>query len=258
MKIVTYNANSIRTRKEQMRDWMQREEPDVLCIQETKVRDEQFPGDFFKEAGYHAVYRGGLKGHSGVAILSREEPTNVRFGLDDEPHDEDRLVCAAIGDVTVVNTYVPQGRELDHEMYQYKIAWFGRMRAFCDKHLDPDKAVAWCGDINVARHPIDVHHPDRHTEHVCFHKDVRDAFEEALAWGFTDVYRELNPEGDVYSYYDYRAGKNAIERGVGWRIDYVLASRSLADKVQKSFIDLDARRAERPSDHTFLTAEFNL
>jgi len=257
-KVATYNANSIRTRLPLVLDWLERESPDVLCLQETKVQDEDFPAAPFQEAGYHVVFRG-QKAHAGVAIASRDEPQEVAFGLDDggEP-DEPRLVRATIGGVPVVNTYVPQGRSPDSEHFQYKLAWLGRLRDFFERHYDSQQPLVWTGDFNVAPAPIDVHAPKRLEKHVDFHPEARAALERVREWGFVDVFRLHHPdEPGQYTFWDYRV-RGSVDRGLGWRVDHIWATEPLARRSTGAWIDVEARRAERPSDHTFLVAEFGL
>jgi exodeoxyribonuclease-3 len=239
-------------------DWLDREKPHVLSLQETKVQDKDFPAQPFRQAGYHVVFRG-QKAHAGVAILSQQEPQEVIFGFDDgdEP-DEPRLIRAVVGSIPVVNTYVPQGRSPDSEHFRYKLAWLARLRALFDHHYAPDQPLLWMGDFNVAPEPIDVHDPKRLKNHVDFHPDARAALERVREWGFVDVFRRHHPdEPGQYTYYDYRA-RDPVERGVGWRVDHVWATDPLARTSTGAWIDVEARRAERPSDHTFLVAEFAL
>jgi exodeoxyribonuclease-3 len=256
LKVATYNANSIRARLDQVLDWLGRETADILCIQETKVQDKDFPEEPFREAGYHVIFRG-QKSYAGVAIVSREEPQEATFGFDDggEP-DEPRLARAVIGGIPVLNTYVPQGRDPDSEHFQYKLAWLGRMRELLERHYSPDEPLLWMGDFNVATEPIDVHDPKGLENHVDFHPEARAALERVREWGLVDVFRRHHPdEPGQYTYFDYRA-RNPIERGIGWRVDHIWASEPLARKSTTAWIDVEARRAERPSDHTFLVAEF--
>ena len=255
MRIATFNANSIRSRIDVVLEWLKSNKPDVLCIQETKVTDDQFPSLPFTEAGYSVVFRG-EKSYNGVCIISKEPASEVRFGLDDggQP-DESRLVSAQIGSVRVVNTYVPQGREIDHEMYAYKIEWFRRLRRYFDRHFKPSRKVVWVGDLNVAPLAIDIYNADEQANHVCYHVDARRAFEETVSWGFTDVFRKHHPEPGQYTFFDYRT-PDAVRRGMGWRVDHILATAPLAAKSFDAFVDLQPRMADRPSDHTFLVAEF--
>jgi exodeoxyribonuclease-3 len=256
-KIATYNANSIRVRLEQILAWLKREQPDVLCIQETKVQDHDFPIAPINDAGYHVIFRG-QKSYAGVAILSKEEPQDVAAGFDEAPHDAPRLLRARYGPIHVVNTYVPQGRDAASEHFQYKLAWFSRLRQMFEQHYSPEQNVVWVGDFNVATEPIDVYNPKRLKEHVDFHPAVRAALEQVRQWGFVDVFRKLHPgEERQFTYWDYRS-RNPIERGIGWRIDHVWATPPLAERAISAWIDVEARRATRPSDHTFLVVEFDV
>ncbi len=257
MKIATYNTNSIRARLGIIIPWLEKEKPDILALQETKVRDEEFPTGPIEEAGYQVVFKG-EKSYNGVALLSRKKPTKVETGFDDEgPHDGPRLIRATYGKLTVVNTYVPQGRSIDNEMYRYKIEWFGRLRRYFERRFKKTDPLIWLGDLNVARQPIDVSNPSERKNHVCYHIDAREALERCLGWGFVDIFRKYHPEGGKYTFYDYRNLK-AVERGVGWRIDYILATPPLAKRSVDSYIDLKPRLLPHPSDHTFLVAEFKV
>ncbi|MCD6321219.1 exodeoxyribonuclease III [Candidatus Bipolaricaulota bacterium] len=256
--VATYNCNSIRSRLPLVLRWLREHRPDVLCLQETKVPDEEFPADAFREAGYFVVFRG-KKGGAGVAIASLEEPKEVSFGLDDGgPPDEERLIRATVGGIPIVNTYVPQGRSVDHPMFRYKLEWLARLRAYFDRHFSPEEPLLWCGDFNVAPEEIDGHNPRRLVNHVDFHPEARAALERIREWGFVDVFRRHHPnEPGHYTFWDYRV-KGALERNLGWRVDHIWATRPLAERSVSAWIDREARRAERPSDHTFLVAEFEL
>ncbi len=257
MKIATFNVNSIRKRMEMLLAWLRQHQPDALCLQETKVQDADFPRAPLAAAGWHVVFRG-EKTYNGVAIVSRAPAAAVRFGLDDGGSaDEARLMWANVGGVTVVNTYVPQGRELTHAMYRYKLDWFRRLGRFFGRHFKPADLVVWCGDLNVAAEPEDVHAPERHQQHVCFHADVRQALADCRRWGFVDVYRRFHPEPGRYSFFDYRT-PDAVQHNIGWRLDYLLASPALAARATAAEIDLAPRRAPQASDHAPVWAEFAL
>jgi exodeoxyribonuclease-3 len=257
VRVATFNVNSIRSRLELVLSWLSRHSPGILCLQETKVPDEDFPAEPIREAGYHVIFRG-QKAHAGVAIISQQEPREVAFGLDDGgPPDEARLIRAVIGGIPVVNTYVPQGRALDSEHFQYKLEWLARMRAFFQRHYSPHEALLWMGDLNVAREPIDVHDPVRLKNHVDFHPQARVALEQVREWGFEDVFRRHHPhEPGQYTFWDYRV-PGALERGLGWRVDQIFATAFLAQRSTGAWIDVESRRVARPSDHTFLVAEFS-
>jgi exodeoxyribonuclease-3 len=256
LKVATYNVNSIRSRLEWVLGWLRREDPDILCLQETKVQDAEFPAAPLREAGYHVAFRG-QKAHAGVAIISRAEPQETRFGFDDGgAPDEARLIRALIRGIHVVNTYVPQGRSPDSEHFQVKLEWLARLRALFEHHYSPAEPLLWLGDFNVAPDPIDVHDPNGLKNHVDFHPEARAALQRVKEWGFVDLFRRHHPqEPEQYTFWDYRV-RGAVERGLGWRVDHIWATEPLARRSTGAWIDVEARRAERPSDHTFLVAEF--
>jgi len=256
--LATYNVNSIRSRLHIVLPWLEKHRPDVLCMQETKVEDEKFPRQAFEEAGYSVVFKGG-KRYNGVAIASLEVPQEVSYGMEDEgPADTDRLIRAVYTHTAVLNLYVPQGRAKDHPQFDYKLEWFSRLRAYIARYFTPDDALICCGDLNVAREDIDVHDPKRLLGHVDFTPEVWEAFDQMTSWGLVDIFRTHHP-GEVgqFAFYDYRV-PNAVERGLGWRVDHILATPSVAEKSTGAAIDLEPRRAEKPSDHTIMTAEFDL
>ena len=255
MNIATFNANSIRSRLATILAWLDTQRPDVLCVQETKAQDADFPSAPLRAAGYHAVFRG-MKAYNGVAILSRHEPDEAWAGFDDGgPADAFRLLGARFGGLNIVNTYVPQGREITHEMFAYKLEWFARLRRLFDARWTTREDVLWCGDLNVARTADDVHDAEQYLEHVCFHPAARAAFENAIAWGFTDVFRSFHTGPGHYSFFDYRT-PNAVARRIGWRLDYLLASPPLAARCRACEIDVAPRRQPGASDHTFVVADF--
>ncbi|MBN2515475.1 MAG: exodeoxyribonuclease III [Deltaproteobacteria bacterium] len=257
-KVATYNVNSIRSRLHIVLPWLRKNQPDVLCMQETKVEDDKFPVREFEEFGYHVVFKGGKK-YNGVAIASMEKPENVTFGLEDDgPVDGDRIIRGIYSGIAVVNLYVPQGRDKENPQFRYKLEWFRRLREYLDQHFSPRDAVLCCGDLNVAREDIDVHDPKRLLGHVDFTPEVWEAFDELTSWGLIDIFRKHHPgESNQFAFFDYRV-PGAVDRGLGWRVDHILATMPLAEKSSDSCIDLELRRAEKPSDHTVMTAEFTL
>ena len=255
-RIATYNVNSIRSRLHIILPWLRENRPDVLCMQETKVADGQFPAAEFNAAGYEVTFRGERQ-YNGVAIASLQKPEAVRFGLPDGgPADEDRLVAAVFRGIPVVNTYVPQGRERETPHFAYKLAWYGRLRSLLEATYSPKAPLVWCGDLNVAPEAIDVHDPKRLLGHVDFTPEVWEAFAAVRAWGLDDVFRRHHPaEAGRYTFFDYRV-PNAVQRGLGWRVDHILATEPLAAKSLCCDIDMNPRLAEKPSDHTVLVADF--
>ena len=254
MRIATWNINSIRRRLTLVLDWLAANQPDVLCLQETKVQDSDFPADAFRDAGYHAHYRG-MKGYNGVATLSRREPESVLHGLREGPDSEDvRIVQTVIAGIAIVNTYVPQGHKVGTDKYVFKLEWFHRLHRYFNERLDPAKPAIWLGDLNVAPEPIDVYHPHHRVNDPDFHIDAREAYRFAASWGFHDTFRKLYPDRVQYTYWDYFRG--AFRNNWGWRIDHIMATAPLAARCRAVEVDMDTRRAEGASDHAVVWAEF--
>ena len=258
MRIATYNVNSIRIRLDAILAWIEKYKPDVVCIQETKCQDEAFPLLILQSTGYYVNFRG-MKSYNGVAILSRAAPDAVFYGFDDKlPEiDDARLMRAVVQGIPIINTYVPNGFKLGSPQYKYKLRWYGRLRNYFASHLSPDENAVWCGDMNVAPEPIDVHSPEKHLKHVCFHADVRRAYKEAVSWGFVDVFRKLYPDRQQFTFWDYLR-PSSLESNKGWRLDHILATRSMAKKCTRFEVDIEPRRAARASDHTFVYADFDV
>ena len=256
LKIATFNVNSIRSRLHIVIPWLKENRPDILCMQETKVENRRFPEAEFHRIGYHVIFSGS-KGRNGVAIASLEEPENISFGLDSDPRDEDRMVRAKIAGIDLINTYVPQGFKIESEKYQYKLQWLERLREYFVRTVDFNSYTVWCGDMNVAPEAIDVHSPEKLKNHVCFHEDARKAYKKLLDLGFVDVLRKIHPGERIYTFYDYRV-KGAIDRGLGWRVDAILATPPLAERCVDCYADIKPRLAEKPPDHLPLVAVFDV
>ncbi len=252
MIIATFNVNSIRARLHVVIPWLKENKPDVLCMQETKVDNRNFPENEFSRAGYQ-VYFSGIKGRNGVAIAAKTEPDEIVIGMDG--NEMDRIISARFGKISVMSVYIPQGQSIDSEKYRYKLDFLKRFREYLNRVVDFKGLWAVCGDMNVAPENIDVHSPDRLRNHVCFHIDARNAYRKILELGFIDLLRRFHPDERVYSFYDYRV-KNAIERGLGWRVDAILVTPKLAEKAVKCYADMKPRLMEKPSDHLPLIAEF--
>lgn len=255
MKAASFNVNSLRARLPVVLGWLGEHRPDVLCVQETKVQDADFPTEEFDKTGFKYVFKG-QKSYNGVAIFSRGEMRNVKFGFDDEPKDEPRLIKAEIKGITVVNSYVPQGESPESEKFEYKLNWFERLVGYFDRNFKASEPVLWVGDLNIAPEPIDVYDADALLGHVCFHPEVHKALQKAMEWGFVDVFRRHCSEAGQYTFWDYRL-RNSFKRNLGWRLDHILATRVLAENSTACYIDKGPRIAERPSDHTPVVAEFD-
>jgi exodeoxyribonuclease-3 len=255
MKIATWNVNSIRRRMPLLLDWLAQHAPDVMCLQETKVRDEEFPLEPLRSAGYYVTYRG-RGGFNGVATLTRVPPEYVLHGLHEGPDNEDdRVLQTVVEGIPIINTYVPQGYKITSEKYAFKLEWFRRIRQYFEERLDPGKPAFWLGDLNVAPEPIDVYHPDRRVKDVDFHIDARNAWKHAVAWGFRDVFRMLHPDRIQYTYWDYF--RNALQNNWGWRIDHILATEPLAARCRAADVDMGPRQTSAASDHTVVWADFD-
>lgn len=255
MKVVSFNVNSLRVRLPLVLQWLSEYQPDVLCVQESKVQDVDFPADAFDEIGYKYAFKG-QKSYNGVAIFSKDKITNVKFGFEDEPKDSARLIKAKINGITVVNTYIPQGYLPDSEKFEYKLNWFKRLRKYFDKNFKPTDPVLWVGDLNVAPEPIDVYDPKGLLGSVCFCPEVTAALKGVCQWGFVDVFRLHCKQAKRYTFWDYRM-RNSVNRNLGWRLDHIMATQPLARKSTSCYIDINPRLAERPSDHTPIIAEFD-
>ena len=258
MKIATFNANSVRARLPVLSRWLDSARPDILCIQETKVENKDFPVGAFEEVGYHVVFSGERK-YNGVAVASLDKPRSVRVGIDDneDSPDEARIIAVDINGIHVVNTYVPQGTDVESPRFQYKLRWFKRLKEYFARHYTPKDMLLWTGDLNVAPEPMDVHDPKRLLGHVCYHPDLHKVFAETVSWGFEDVFRKHKPDPEEYSFFDYRV-PNSVQRKLGWRIDHLLATPPLAKTSTNAWIDLEPRGWERPSDHTFVVSDFDV
>ena len=256
MKIASFNVNSLRVRLPIILEWLKIHQPDILCVQETKVQDVDFPAAAFDNTGYEYVFKG-QKSYNGVAVFSKSKIKNARFGFDDEPKDQPRLIRAKIGRINIVNTYVPQGYQPDSEKFQYKLNWFKRLQKLFEKNFKSTDHVLWVGDLNVAPLPIDVYDPIALAGHVCFCPEVTESLNKVMQWGFVDVFRKHCSEADHYTFWDYQM-RGSFKRNLGWRLDHIMATKPLARKCTACYIDKKPRVAERPSDHTPIIAEFDI
>ena len=231
-------------------------EPDVLCMQETKLADSAFPSLAFKALGYDSIHYGEGR-WNGVAILSRvglEDASPGFSGDDTVPDNEARLVSATCDGVRVASVYVPNGRALDHEQYGYKLDWLRRLRAHLDTVCDPAGNVVVCGDFNVAPDDRDVWDPAEFVASTHTSEAERQALLDLQAWGLEDVFRRHYEQDRLYTYWDYRAGM--FHKHLGMRIDLMLASRPLAERSVFVTVDRNARKGKMPSDHAPLFADF--
>ena len=256
-KAASFNINSIRARKELLLNWLLQTKPDVLCLQETKVMDKDFPVEDFDKIGYNVLFKG-QKSYNGVAILSPHPLKQIDSELGDaaEP-GEARLLTALVKGIYVVNTYIPQGQNAKSPKFTFKLNWIKAMRDYFARNFTPEQSVLWLGDFNVAPEPIDIHDPKRLLGHVGYHPEEHKVLAYVKEWGFQDVFRKHKPEGGHYTFWDYRVPRG-VERNLGWRVDHIWGTAAIADCSVDSWVDLEPRKLEKPSDHTFIMAEFDL
>jgi len=247
MKIATWNVNSIRVRLPRLVSWLQRVEPDVVCLQETKVIDDDFPSAELQELGYQSLIYG-QRTYNGVAILSRLEMSDAFRNLPDDASDaERRLVAATIAGIRIIGAYAPNGRFVGSDSYSYKLEWFRRLRSHLDSAFKPDTPLLVCGDFNVAPEDRDVWDPNKWRGQVLFSEPEKLALQHLRAWGLEDALRLRHPEGGLFTWWDYRAG--AFHRGWGLRIDHILISKPLVNRCSVVEIDRNERKGIKPSDH---------
>ncbi|PYJ04613.1 MAG: exodeoxyribonuclease III [Verrucomicrobia bacterium] len=252
MKIVSWNINSLRKRQDRLFDWLEAIKPDIVCLQETKCPDDQFPALALQAVGYRSAYHG-EKSYNGVAILANREPRDVRPSLCDEVVDpQARVIAATIDDVRVFSIYAPNGQAIGSPAYEYKLHWYRRLRDCIANEKSVDVIV--CGDFNVAPEDIDVYDPDLWRGAIMASESERAAFRELCKIGLCDTLRIHHKEGELYTWWDYQM--RAFEKNRGLRIDAVLASEELATKCIAAGIDREMRKGKEPSDHAPVWAEF--
>jgi exodeoxyribonuclease-3 len=252
MKIVSWNINSLRKRQDRLFAWLEGAQPDVVCLQETKCPDDQFPALALQAAGYRSAYHG-EKSYNGVAILAKSKLLDVRPSLSDEVVDpQARVIAATISDVRVFSIYAPNGQAIGSPAYEYKLHWYRRLRDCIAKEKSVDVLV--CGDFNVAPEDIDVYDPHLWRGAIMASESERAALRELFEIGLRDTLRIHHKEGELFSWWDYQM--RAFEKNRGLRIDAVLASEKLAAKCIASGIDREMRKGKEPSDHAPVWAEF--
>ncbi len=254
-KIATFNANSVRARLPIVLDWLKKEQPDVLSIQETKVQDHEFPREAFEAAGWKVVFRG-QKSYNGVAFVSKK-PVEILVNrlYPKDPEEQARFLVGEFEGIKLINTYIPQGFDIESDKYQYKLKFFTDLKKYFDKNVPATQPALWMGDMNVAPTEIDLNNPKGNKDHPCFHIDAREAYAQTMKGKWTDLFREKIKEPGHYTFWDFRQ-PGTFEKNLGWRIDHILGTPPMVQRLQKIWIDTKPRGLERPSDHTFLVAEF--
>jgi exodeoxyribonuclease-3 len=255
MRIISWNINSLRKRQERLLSWLAATQPDVVCLQETKCTDEQFPVLDLKAAGYHSAFHG-QKSYNGVAIISKIEPCEVRLALCDEEEDpQARVIAATIGGLRIYSIYAPNGQAVGSPAYDYKMKWYGRLRNCLQRESGAQPLVV-CGDFNVAPKDEDVYAPDLWRGAIMCSEGERQAFQDLCGIGLVDTLRLHHPEPGLFSWWDYRM--LAFPKNRGLRIDAILASESLALRCIATGIEREMRKGKEPSDHAPVWAEFEI
>ena len=246
MKLAAWNVNSLKVRLPQLLDFLATRAPDVVCLQETKLEDANFPRAEIEAAGYQAAFAG-QKTYNGVAILSKAPLTDVQAGIPGFDDEQKRVLAATIGGVRVVCVYVPNGQSTDSDKYRYKLEWLAALTAWLDGELKQHPRLALLGDYNIAPEDRDVHDPALWKDQVLCSAPEREAFRKLLELGLKDSFRLFEQAEKSFSWWDYRM--LGFRRNHGLRIDHILLSEALAASCSESRIDRDMRKLERPSDH---------
>jgi len=256
VRVATWNVNSLKARLQRVEEWIAQVQPDVLCMQETKMADAAFPAMAFQALGYDTVHHGEGR-WNGVAIASRvgiDEP-RYGFGCDDPGLDsEARILSATCGGVRITTVYVPNGRAVGHEHYHYKLAWLAELGRYLESTCDPAGSALVCGDFNIAPDDRDVWDPTEVHGATHVSPPEREALAELLDWGLVDLFRELYDAPGLYSWWDYRAGN--FHKHKGMRIDLMLGTKAMRERLRAMVIDRNARKGQAPSDHAPLVADF--
>ena len=252
MRIASWNVNSLKVRLPQVLDWLARQQPNALCLQELKLEDANFPVAAIEAAGYRAAYSG-QKTYNGVAILSRAPAANGACGIEGFEDEQRRVIAADVDGVRLVCAYVPNGQSVDSDKYRYKLRWLAAFSGWLERELARHPRLAVLGDFNIAPEDRDVHDPKAWEGQVLVSPPERDAFRRLIALGLQDSFRLFEQADKSYTWWDYRM--NGFKRNLGLRIDHILLSPDLAANCTRSSIDLEPRRHERPSDHAPVVAE---
>ena len=254
MKLVTWNVNSLKVRLPHVLDWLATNQPEILCLQETKTEDANFPVQEIRSAGYH-VHFAGQKTYNGVAIISRTEGVGVVSAIPAFEDEQRRVLAATFGDTRVICAYIPNGQALDSDKYHYKLRWLKALNQWLREEIQHYPKLALLGDYNIAPEDIDCHDPAAWIGQVLVSEPERDAFRKMVELGLQDAFRLFRQEEKSFSWWDYRMG--GFRRNLGMRIDHILLTPTLAKSCTACWIDKAPRKLERPSDHTPVIAEID-
>jgi len=254
MKVATWNVNSLKVRLPHLLDWLARREPDIVCLQELKLEDVNFPRAPIEAAGYRCAVSG-QKTYNGVAILARAPLAEIQAGVPGFDDPQKRVVSATVEGTRVVCVYVPNGQSVGSEKYEYKLKWLAAFERWLREELSRHPRLVVLGDYNVAPEDRDVHDPKAWEGQVLCSEPEREAFRKLLALGLADGFRLFEQPERSFTWWDYRM--NGFRRNLGLRIDHILLSPELAARCAGCAIDLEPRRLERPSDHAPVVAELS-
>ncbi|MGF1545562.1 MAG: exodeoxyribonuclease III [Parvularculaceae bacterium] len=259
MKVATYNVNSVNARLPRVLEWLDAAAPDVVALQEIKCVDEKFPGEPFEERGFNVIVHG-QKSYNGVALLSKHPTSDVRKGLPgDDSDDQARYVEAVIepddaAPLRVCGLYLPNGNPAPGPKFDYKLKWMNRLRRRTEKLLSSEEAFVLAGDFNVIPQAEDVHDPVAWAEDALYRPETKEAFREIAHLGLTDAVRQRHPSDILYTFWDYQRG--AWEKDHGIRIDHLMMSPQLTDRLEDAGVDRATRAEEKASDHVPVWATF--
>ena len=253
MKVASWNVNSIRVRQQQVLDWLDAEQPDVLGLQEIKMQTDDFPVEVFREAGYHSIVDG-QKTYNGVAMLSRLEPADVHRAIPDFEDEQKRAIAGTYHGTRVINLYVPNGKAVGDPKYDYKLSWLGALRDWLEDEIAAHEKLVVMGDFNIAPDDRDVHDPEEWKDKILCSDPERAALQALVDLGLEDSFRFFDQDEALFSWWDYRM--NGFRRNRGLRIDLLLVSEAVRENCTKSWIDRGPRALERPSDHAPVIVEF--
>jgi exodeoxyribonuclease III len=252
MRIATWNVNSLKVRLPHVTEWLATQQPDVLCLQETKTEDAKFPLEAINQTGYQAVFSG-QKTYNGVALLSRGAAADVQAGIPGFDDEQKRVLAATYGDTRVVCVYIPNGEAVGSDKYQYKLRWLAALTAWLRDEITKYSKLALLGDYNIAPEARDVWDVKEWEGKVLFSEPEHAAFKGLLALGLTDSFRMFEQPERSFTWWDYRM--NAFRRKLGLRIDHILLSDALAPACSACAVDIEPRKLERPSDHAPVFAD---
>ena len=253
MKIATWNVNSMNVREPHVVEWLQNHDPDVLVLQEIKQVTEKFPAEALQELGYHSI-ASGQRTYNGVAVVSKTPANDPVTDFPDLDDPQRRILATTIGDVRVVDLYIPNGSEVGSEKYAYKLNWLRSLRNFLEAEMQQHENLVVLGDFNIAPADEDVYDPEKWGEAILCSPLERQALRELIDLGLTDVFRKFEQPEGMFSWWDYRAA--GFRRNAGLRIDLILTSQSMTERCTASYVDKEPRAWERPSDHAPVVAEF--